>query len=104
MFTQEVAVVRKLDELSYKLLTASGDMRDAAENIDVPSLCKHLDGLANHYKLNSADYEIEVDQVVKWMVEGESSLAKNLPKFDKLLNAIIAERLKLGDFTMSLDK
>lgn len=98
MFTQEVAAVRKLDELTYKLLTLSGDMLTAAENIDVPGICKHLDSLN---KLNSTEFNNEVDQVVKWMVEGESSLAKNLPKFDKLLNAIIAERLKLGDFTMS---
>lgn len=98
MFTQEVAAVRKLDELTYKLLTLSGDMLTAAENIDVPGLCNHLDSLN---KLSSTEFNNEVDQVVKWMVEGESSLAKNLPKFDKLLNAIIAERLKLGDFTMS---
>ena len=98
MFTQEVAAVRKLDELTYKLLTVSGDMLTAAENIDVPGLCNHLDSLN---KLSSTEFNNEVDQVVKWMVEGESSLAKNLPKFDKLLNAIIAERLKLGDFTMS---
>lgn len=98
MFTREVAAVRKLDEFSYKLLTVGGDMLTAAENLDVPSLCEHLISLNS---LNSTDYETEVDQVVKWMVEGESSLAKNLPKFDKILNAIIAERLKLGDFTMS---
>lgn len=98
MFTREVAAVRKLDELSEELLTVSGDMFTAAENIDVPGLCNHLDSLN---KLSSTEFNNEVDQVVKWMVEGESSLAKNLPKFDKLLNAIIAERLKLGDFTMS---
>lgn len=98
MFTQEVDAVRKLDELAFRLTRISGDMLTAAENIDVPGLCNHLDSLN---KLNSTEFNNEVDQVVKWMVEGESSLAKNLPKFDKLLNAIIAERLKLGDFTMS---
>lgn len=98
MFTQEVAAVRKLDELALRLTRISDDMLTAAENIDVPGICNYLDSLN---KLSSTEFNNEVDQVVLWMVEGESSLAKSLPKFDKLLNAIIAERLKLGDFTMS---
>lgn len=100
MFTQEVAAVRKLDELAFRLTRISGDMCDAAETLDVPVLCKHLDSDSLN-KPSSTEFNNEVDQVVLWMVEGERSLAKNLPKFDKLLNAIIAERLKLGDFTIS---
>ena len=85
MFTQEVKVLNKMDELSFLLYKVGREMSSCGKGMNNTT--------AN---LKIVEYDEDISRIIKSMVGLERELAQCLAQFDKLLARIIEERAKLG--------
>lgn len=89
MFTRELAAVHTMEDLAYLLSSVGRDMWNVGQ--DLECAINDLNGDTT-----------DIDNTVTSMVESEREIAGHLKQFDKLLNRIIAERVKIGTLVLTV--
>lgn len=94
MFKHEIGIIGRIDTLVDRLNDVTEDLWSDAQDLDtnVNDSLRNEDMLAWPYN---------VDWIFRDMVTSERDIAASLTKFDRVLNQLIAERIKLGDFTLT---
>jgi len=93
MFKTEIAAIDKIDDLTFELARVANDLNDDACDLDT----NLMDFLHNERMLEGDN----VDWIFNDLVKNERDINRSLKKFDRILNQLIAERRKLGDFPIS---
>lgn len=95
MFKNEIGTIGRIDTLVDRLNDVTDDLWNDSQDLD-----KNVnDFLLNEDMLSESD---NVDWIFRDMVKSERDIAASLTKFDRVLNQLIAERRKLGNFTITL--
>jgi hypothetical protein len=99
MFKTEMRVAENLAGLTYSLYNICDELHD-----DVGDILESVEviGQRDDDEFHGTFDAENLDLIFADMVTSERAAAKDLEQFDKLLNQIIAERRKLGDFEVTL--
>lgn len=94
MFTRELAAVNTMEDLAYLLSRVGRDMWNVGQDLE----CAINDLNGDTSDIDTTD----IDNAVASMVVSEREIADHLKQFDKLLNRIIAERVKIGTLVLTV--
>lgn len=95
MFENEIKSIENMEKLSYKLARFAGDAGESAA--DIHDALEVFVNAEPEYLADGND-----DLLLQDMVRAERNAARDLARFDRVLNKIIVERIKLGDFIVTL--
>jgi hypothetical protein len=93
MFENEFKLANELEDLAYDLSESARQIRMSARELDC---C--INDLSDPGSFDNVDW----DSVFNDMSTAEADAGIYLKYFDKVLNRIIAARVKLGNFEVSL--